>query len=277
MKIAVASGKGGTGKTTVSIALAETLARRAVLLDCDVEEPNCHLFLPGEILKKTPVNVMVPEFHAENCTGCGKCSQVCRFNAIASLGRKMLIFQELCHSCGGCLLACKEKALKESTMQTGFIYHRNTSFDFPLYTGEMLVGHSLSVPLIKELKNYAKKDKINILDAPPGTACPMVTTLRGCDHVFLVTEPTPFGLHDLAGAVATLQTLELSCSVILNKAGEEDVLIEKFCMEKNIDIALKIPFSRKTAQNYASGKTLLQALPELKENFRSVLKRLGAL
>lgn len=275
MKIAVASGKGGTGKTTVSIALAETLGKRAVLLDFDVEEPNCHLFLTGVVESSDVVSIMVPRFHREKCSGCGKCAAGCRFNAIAALGKQMLIFPELCHSCGGCILACPEEALSESTTQIGTVYRR-TPGDFPLITGELQVGYALSVPLIKALKKYADETKVNIFDAPPGTACPMVNTVRGCDYVILVTEPTPFGLHDLAGAVATLKTLDLPCGVIINRAEENNHLAEEFCRENNIDVLMKIPFSRRIAEGYASGKTLLQSAPELKTGFADMLAGLGA-
>lgn len=274
MKIAVASGKGGTGKTTVSIALAETLGERAVLLDCDVEEPNCHLFLSGETVSSSVVSVMVPEFHGDKCTGCGKCARICRFNAIAPLGRKMLIFQELCHSCGGCLLSCPEQALTKRTMEIGRISRRDTGV-FPLITGELHIGHALSVPLIKALKNCADEHKINILDAPPGTACPMVNTVRGCDYVILVTEPTPFGLHDLACALAALKTMNLPCGVIVNRLEEGNPLAEEFCRENKIELLMKIPFSRKIAEGYAAGKTLLQTVPELMTSFSDMLSGLG--
>lgn len=275
MKIAVASGKGGTGKTTVSIALAETLGNRALLLDCDVEEPNCHLFLESKIEKTTPVSVMVPQFHDDKCSGCGKCSQSCRFNAIASLGRKKLIFQELCHSCGGCLLACPAGALSESSMEIGKIIQRNAG-NFALITGELLIGHALSVPLIRELKNHFDNEKINILDAPPGTACPMVNTVRDCDYVILVTEPTPFGLHDLAGAAATLNTMDIPCGVIINRADENNHSADEYCGANGIDILMKIPFSRQIAGGYASGRTLLQTMPELRTKFADMLAGLGA-
>lgn len=276
MKIAVASGKGGTGKTTVSIALAETLGDKAVLLDCDVEEPNCHLFLPSEIEDIMPFSVIVPAFNGDKCTGCRKCADSCRFNAIAALGKNMLIFRELCHSCGGCILVCPEKALTEDTMETGSIIYRKPE-DFPLLTGSLKVGHALSVPLIRKLKSLADCTKINILDAPPGTACPMVNTVRDCDYVILVTEPTPFGLHDLAGAVATLKTMQLKCGVIINRAEKNNPEAEEYCRKNNIDILMKIPFSRHIAEGYASGKTLLQSVPELKGQFEKLLQRLGAI
>lgn len=276
MKIAVASGKGGTGKTTVSIALAETIGRRAILLDCDVEEPNCHLFLDGKDGNICPVSVMVPDFYADKCTGCGKCAKVCRFNAIASLGKKMLIFPELCHSCGGCIIACPTDALYDSSMEIGSIVRRDTGI-FSLISGRLNVGHALSVPLIRELKMCAEKDKINILDAPPGTACPMVNTVRDCDYVILVTEPTPFGLHDLSGAVDTLKTMDIPCGVIINRAEKDNSVTEIFCRENSIDILMKIPFSRKIAEGYASGKTLLQSMPELKTIFTGMLNKLRAL
>ncbi len=276
MKIAVASGKGGTGKTTVSIALAETLGRRATLLDCDVEEPNCHLFLSGEIECTKEVSVMVPQFHGDQCTGCGKCARICRFNAIASLGKRMLVFPELCHSCGGCLLACPSAALTASSLKIGTVYRRNLG-DYPLVTGELQVGHALAVPLIREIKSHADDTKINILDAPPGSACPMVNTVRDCNYVVLVTEPTPFGLHDLAETVDTLKTMRLACGVIINRAENDNHITEDYCRDNQIDILMKIPFSRQIAEGYASGKTLLQTAPELKKQFVDMLKMLEAI
>ncbi len=276
MKIAVASGKGGTGKTTVAVALAETLGARAVLLDCDVEEPNCHLFLQSHIESSSAVTVMVPRFHQEQCTGCGRCAKVCRFNAIASLGKRQLIFQELCHSCGNCLLSCPADALTESTMEIGRI-HRRTPGAFPLYSGELQVGHALSVPLIRQLKEMCEDDKINILDAPPGTACPMVNSVRGCDYVILVTEPTPFGLHDLAGAVETLRTMEIPCGIIINRDEGKGTLIEDYAGQNKLDILMRIPFSRKIAEGYSAACSLLQSAPELKEKFSSLLEKVEAL
>lgn len=276
MKIAVASGKGGTGKTTVSIALAETLGSRAVLLDCDVEEPNCHLFLQGEIESSASVTVMVPRFHQELCTGCGRCSKVCRFNAIASLGKRQLIFQELCHSCGGCLLSCPAGALTEDTMEIGRI-HRRRPGTFPLFSGELQIGHALSVPLIRQLKTCCIEGKINILDAPPGTACPMVNSVRGCDLVILVTEPTPFGLHDLAAAVETLRTMKIPCGIIINRDENKGSLIDDYCRKNDLPILLRIPFSRKIAEGYSAGRSLLQSAPELKERFSLLLEKAEAL
>lgn len=276
MKIAVASGKGGTGKTTVSIALAETLGAKAVLLDCDVEEPNCHLFFKGEVSSSEDVSVMVPEFHAGNCTGCGKCSKACRFNAIASLGKRQLIFQELCHSCGNCLESCPTGALTESAVVIGAVKGRSAD-GFPLYSGELKVGHALSVPLIRELKNRCQEEKINILDSPPGTACPMVNTVRNCDHVILVTEPTPFGLHDLQAAVETLRTMGVPCGVIVNRYDGTDTIPGDCCRANGIPILMRIPFSRKIAEGCAAGKTLLQSAPELKNEFIAMLKGLRAI
>lgn len=275
MNLAIASGKGGTGKTTVAIALAETLGERAVLWDCDVEEPNCHLFLPGEVKRTLPVSVMVPEFHSAQCNGCGKCAKVCRFHAIAALGTRILVFPELCHSCGGCLMACPAHAMTESRLEIGRIEWRHTG-KFPLVTGKMNVGHTMSVPVIRQLKSWMDERKINLLDAPPGTACPMVHTVGGCDYCILVTEPTPFGLHDLKLAVETLNVLKVPFGVVINRNEEGANLPEEYCRENGIRILMRIPFSRDIAEGYARGRTLLQSAPELRKPFSALLKGIGA-
>jgi len=275
MKIAVASGKGGTGKTTVALALAECAGAGVLLADCDVEEPNCHLFLDVAADSVENVTVPVPEFVSESCAGCGKCVEICRFHALARLGKRVLVFPELCHSCGGCVRICPEHALLEKPHVIGKLEFRHTD-NFQLLSGIMKIGNSMAPPLIRAVKERLAEAKNVIFDAPPGTACPMVTTVRGCDYVILVTEPTPFGLHDLTLAVHTLSLLQIPCGIILNRAGgKSDHLIENYCRETSISILLKIPFSRPLAEGYAQGKRLLQVMPELRNEFQKIWERIG--
>jgi len=270
MKIAVASGKGGTGKTTVALALAETLGKRGRLLDCDVEEPNCHLFLGSDLVRSENVEVPVPQFDPERCTGCGACARSCNFRAIAALGKKMLFFPELCHSCGGCKRICKAGAITETMHGIGRLEYRAAA-GIELISGVMNVGYPMAVPVIRKLKERALPDRVNILDCPPGTACPMVSAVRGADFVLLVTEPTVFGLHDLELACDTLEELHLRCGVIINRADDNCGDVEAFCRKRGIPILMKIPFSRKIAEGYSSGRRLAECAPELNGEFEALL------
>lgn len=276
MKIAVASGKGGTGKTTIALALAQCWGPKVCLVDCDVEEPNCHLFLQQTVEESFPVMVSIPKFLDHNCLGCGKCVAACRFHALARLGKRILVFPELCHSCGGCLLACPTQALEECPHEIGKIEIRQDKA-FTLISGEMKVGHSMAPPVIRQLKEKTTNEPLVIYDSPPGTACSMVTTVRGCDYVVLVTEPTPFGLHDLNLAVLTLKMLQIPCGVILNRATEtDDSLIETYCQEKGLDLLLKIPYSCQVAEGYSRGLPLLTILPELRAKIMQLRLKIGA-
>lgn len=270
MKIAVASGKGGTGKTTVALALAETLGARGRLLDCDVEEPNCHLFLDSDPIRCEKVEVPVPQFNPERCTGCGACARSCNFHAIAALGKKMLFFPELCHSCGGCKLVCKAGGISETMHGIGSLEYRAAA-GIELVSGVMNVGYPMAVPVIRKLKERALPDRVNILDCPPGTACPMVSAVRGADFVLLVTEPTVFGLHDLELACDTLEELRLSCGIVVNRADGNCRDVEAFCRKRGIPVLMKIPFSRKIAEGYSSGRRLAECAPELNGEFEALL------
>ncbi len=274
MMIAVASGKGGTGKTTVSLALAEAAGKDALLLDCDVEEPNCHLFVSAEPVR-APVTVLKPEADGSLCDGCRKCVEICRFNAIAVLGRKALLFPELCHGCGGCVKVCPTGALREKPYRIGDAGSCVTE-NFILRDGSLSIGQTMSPPLIRAVKSGAAEGRgIVIADSPPGTSCSMVSAVRGADYVLLVTEPTPFGLHDLTLAVETLRTLKLSFGVIVNRSDSGDGRVCSYCREEGIPVLLEIPNRREIAEAYSRGETLLKASPEWKEKFERLLKEIG--
>ncbi len=274
MKIAVASGKGGTGKTTISLALAEAAGPGTRLLDCDVEEPNCHLFVSAKPVRK-PVTVLKPEADEKLCTGCRKCVELCRFNAIAVLGRKILLFPDLCHGCGGCVRVCPAGALKERPYKIGEAGTCEAG-NFSLTDGCLSIGQTMSPPLIRAVKKETGEGNGTvILDCPPGTSCSMVTAVREADFVLLVTEPTPFGLHDLTLAVETLRELKLPFGVIINRSDSGDDRVRSYCRAEGIPVLLEIPNRREIAEAYSRGETLLRAVPEWKEKFERMLKKVA--
>ena len=258
MLISIASGKGGTGKTTLALILAAAHSQ-ITLVDCDVEEPNCHLFLKPEWQGEgQTISVTIPSIETQACNGCGDCSDVCLFNAIAISGGKALLFDELCHSCGGCLLACKFEAISEVKKRIGTINAgiANTLPHVGLLSGTLDVGTPSGVPLVKALKEEAAKLSGDILlDCPPGTSCSMATAVRNSDFCILVTEPTPFGKHDLELAMNITRLLEIPTGVVINKsdAAEGDQTIEALCLSRNIPVLAKIPHSLSFAKQYASG------------------------
>ena len=272
--IAIASGKGGTGKTTVAIHLAAWLAaqgRAVQYLDCDVEEPNGHLFLKPRIELSESVGIPVPIVDAAQCIACGKCAQVCEFNAIAML-KKPLVFPELCHGCGACTLVCPVGAIREMPRPIGVV-EAGRAEAMTFVQGRLNVGEPMSPPLIRAVKAKRNPEAIALLDAPPGTSCPVVTTVRGADFVLLVTEPTPFGLHDLALAVDTLRPMGLPLGVVVNRA-DEDQRVQDFCRAKGIPVLSELPDDRRVAETYARGELVFDRLPEWRGHFENLWARI---
>ena len=270
MIIAVASGKGGTGKTTVAVNLALSISN-VQLLDCDVEEPNAHLLLNPKINRKEPVYISVPIVNEKLCNYCGKCSEFCEYNAIFVGSNKILIFPELCHSCGGCALVCPKKAISEKQHKIGTL-NFGSAGNLELIYGELEVGEPLAVPVIKAVKKQIKNDKNVILDSPPGTSCPVIETVKGSDYCILVTEPTPFGLHDLKITVEVLEDINIPFGVIVNRAGIGDRKVYDFCKEKEIPVLLEIPYERVIAELYSQGVPFSLKIPEWKEKFKMLIE-----
>jgi len=279
MQIAIASGKGGTGKTTVAVNLA-FLMEKAQVVDCDVEEPNAHLFLKPVIKHKKGAFVLVPKVNYIKCNYCGKCRQVCAYGAIAVLSPsnpglkgQVLLFEHLCHSCGACVFLCPKKAITFKKRKIGIIEKgRSGKIDF--IHGRLNTGEAMSPPLIRQVKEHIDNSKTVIIDAPPGTSCPMINAISGSDFLLLVTEPTPFGLHDLKLAIETARKIKIPICVIINKAGTNDKIIEKYCKAEKINIILKLPFSRKAAEVYSCGSLLVKELPEYKKIFQTLIKKI---
>ena len=266
MKIAVASGKGGTGKTTVAVALATAQSEPVQYIDCDVEEPNGFIFIAPEVTGTYTVCVQIPRVDESKCNSCGKCAEFCRFNALVSLGSPPLVFPELCHSCGGCEIVCPQGAISWNEHPVGELTF-GVKYDSALRAiqGKLNIGSVLAPPVIRAAKKAASNTPLTIIDCPPGTSCPVIEALSGADFVLLVTEPTPFGLHDLKLAVETVKELRLPFSVIINRSDVGDLRVEDYCREHGIPVILLIPHSRTIAEVYSRGGTLLDAVPEMAE------------
>ncbi len=266
MIISVASGKGGTGKTTVSVNLARVSPEPVQLLDCDVEEPNCHLFLGGDLKAREVVTMPVPEVDAALCNGCGACSAICEFNAIAALSDEALVFEELCHGCGGCTLVCPTKAISEKDRRIGEVEVLQAGH-ISLVQGRIDVGVAMAPPVIHAVKERLDGQSMAILDAPPGTSCPVIATIKDTDMVILVTEPTPFGLHDLSLAVDMVRELGILFGVVINRVGVGDDRVHVFCRDEGIPVLMEIPDDRRIAEAYSRGELMVDALPEYRDLF----------
>jgi MinD superfamily P-loop ATPase len=291
MKIAIASGKGGTGKTTVAVNLALVAGSGTRLLDCDVEEPNAHLFLKPTIARSEPVTVLVPQVEAKLCNACGQCGAFCRFHAIVTFKTQPLLFPELCHACGGCAKVCPTKAIAEVPREIGVIEY-GRSGDVEFVHGVLRVGEAMSPPLIRAVRSAdfwsagvppacgqdgrspgsaGVPPALQLIDAPPGTSCPVIAAVRGVDLVLLVTEPTPFGLHDLTLAVETLRELKLSMAVVLNRAGIGDHRVQAYCRAENLPLLAELPDDRRVAEAYSRGVPIVDAIPEMRARFEELL------
>ena len=298
MIIAVASGKGGTGKTTVAVSLALSLAADAqevaglLFLDCDVEEPNAHLLLKPTIRRREKVSIPIPVVDEARCTRCGRCAAVCQYHAIVVLPGKVLVFAELCHGCGGCTLACPEKAIGEMPHVIGVI-EEGAAGPIRFARGVLNVGEPMPGPIIRQLKRRIPaegacpepfpersewgSEGLTILDAPPGTACPVVETVRGADFCLLVTEPTPFGLHDLRLAVEVCRQLGVPAGVVVNRDGVGDRGVDGFCATEGIPILLRIPLDRRIAEAYAEGVPLVTVRLKYLQRFTDLYRQILAI
>jgi MinD superfamily P-loop ATPase len=268
MIVSVASGKGGTGKTLVATSLALSLGDnyKVQLLDCDVEEPNANILLHLVVNQSQPVYIPIPKMDETKCTYCGKCAEVCAYNAIAVLKEKVLVFPELCHGCGSCSYLCPESAITEEGREMGIV-GRGNSGNLELIQGKLNVGEAMAPPVIREVKKYIDPANIVIVDVPPGTSCPVVEAVKGSEFCLLVTEPTPFGLNDLSLAVEVVRKLDISCGVVINRVGIGGEEVEKYCHREGIPILLRIPLDRNIAMLYSQGIPLIEGVPWWREEF----------
>ena len=278
-KIAIASGKGGTGKTTVATNLVVQFAlsgEKVVYGDCDVEEPNGHLFLRPEILTSEPFSIATPRVVKERCTGCGRCGEVCVYSAIVVINKQVLTFPELCHSCGGCWLACPEDAIEQAEREIGVVETGRAFETIGFVQGRLRIGEAMAPPLIRAVKQTVPEATLQVFDAPPGTSCPVIQTVRDADYVILVTEPTPFGLHDLTLAVEMLRELQKEFGVVINRSDVGNQDVRDYCDRESIEILTEIPDDRKIAEAYARGEIAVRALPGYPKLFQTLLEKILA-
>jgi MinD superfamily P-loop ATPase len=275
MIIAIASGKGGTGKTTIAASLTTALAETGMpvsYIDCDVEAPNAHLYLDPVFDQRRDVNLLIPKVDENLCTGCDWCAEVCEYHAIVVLGGNPLVFPELCHGCGSCALECPEKAISEFPQTLGILESGRAALNIKFARGLLNIGEPMAVPVISQLKKWQdpNPEKTMIFDSPPGTSCPVVESIRGANFVILVTEPTPFGLHDLKLAVQLIEELGIPAGVIVNRDGVGDTKVDDFCKEAGLPILMRIPLERKIGAGIAEGQTLIEIYPAYGDRFRKL-------
>ncbi len=272
MRIVVASGKGGTGKTTVAINLALALEERAKpqFVDADVEEPNAHLFLHPQITDRHTVTKLLPQVDESTCTACGACAEACQFNAISMVAGKVLVLDQLCHGCGRCTLVCPVAAIEEMPHELGIVETGTAGSRLTFAQGFLRVGEAMATPIIHALSKTIDPARLCLVDAPPGTGCPTIAAMHGADIALLVTEPTPFGLHDLRAAVGVARALEIPVAVVINRDGIGDDQVEAFCHSEDIPVVMRIPFQREIAAAYAVGEPLVRAFPEWIPRFQKL-------
>jgi MinD superfamily P-loop ATPase len=275
MIISIASGKGGTGKTLVATSLALSLKKSETvqIIDCDVEEPNDHILLKPVITGSESVTIKVPVISKEKCNYCGVCAKTCVFHAIAVLGENVLTFPSLCHGCGACSYLCPQKAISEEDREIGVVeWGQSDGLNF--VQGKLTVGEAMAPPVIRKAKEHAEDEGIVIVDVPPGTSCPVVEAVKDSDYCLLVTEPTPFGLNDLALAVETVRALKIPCGVVLNRAGVGDNKVEEYCTKEHIPILLTIPLDMEIARLYSRGIPLIEGIPVWKDRFVELFEKI---
>jgi MinD superfamily P-loop ATPase len=278
MIISVASGKGGTGKTLVATSLALSLidSYKVQLLDCDVEEPNSNILLRLDVKTSQPVYVPIPKVDETKCTYCGKCAEVCAYNAIAVIKDKVLVFPELCHGCGACSYLCPESAIAEEGREIGVV-ERGNSGNLELVQGRLAIGEAMAPPVIRDVKKYIDPANVVIIDVPPGTSCPVVEAVEGSDFCLLVTEPTPFGLNDLSLAVEVVRKLGMPCGVVVNRVGIGGEEVEKYCNQEGIPVLLRIPLDRNIAMLYSQGIPLVEGIPHWREDFLGLFQSMDTM
>ena len=275
MRISIASGKGGTGKTTVATNLALSIGSNVQLLDCDVEEPNAHLFINPVFEETDTIFTPVPDVNEKKCTYCGKCAEICQFKAIAVLEKAVLVFSELCHSCGGCMEVCPEGAITEKGREMGVIQKGHCN-GIEFIHGKLRLGEAMSPPLIKKVRQYETADKVTIIDAPPGTSCPVITSMKDTDFVLLVTEPTPFGLYDLKLAVGAVEILDIPRGLIINRSDLGDDQVKDYARALDLPILMEMPFDRQIAEAYSRGDMIVDVMPEWKAKFLELYEKIKA-
>ena len=270
MKIAVLSGKGGTGKTTVSSSLA--FISKMLLIDTDIEEPNSHIFLKGNVENIKSVYTRFPEVNMEKCNLCGECGEFCKFNAIIPAKKRVIVFGEACHDCGGCEIVCKNGAISWEKREIGKIFTGKTYFNSTNKYGKLNIGEMSGVKIIKEIYK-STEEKNFLIDCPPGTACTTVSAVEVADFAIIVVEPSPFGLSDMKLVVQLLRDMKIPFGVVINKFDEDENIVKKYCDNEKIEIIGTIPFDRKIAEAYSKGEIIADALLEYRENFETILKR----
>ncbi len=274
MIIAIASGKGGTGKTTVAASLIKSI-RHGTFIDCDVEEPNGHLMLNPINVDSQIVMKEIPSIDYQKCTFCGKCVEVCEFNALINIGSEILVFDEMCHSCGACKYFCPENAIGEIEKPIGMIHKGKVSESINFVDGFLNIGEASAVPVINKVKKFINEKDLNIIDSPPGTSCSMVETVRGSDYCILVTESSPFGLNDLKLAVDVLSKINVPFGVVINKFDPEFKPMLDFLDTNKIDLLMKIPFDQKIAEGYSIGNLPIEIYPNLKLEMQDLLNNIS--
>ncbi len=279
MIISVASGKGGTGKTTVAVNLALSIKKNVQFLDCDAEEPNAHIFLKPSIKKKEKVFIPVPQIDEKKCTFCGKCKEVCAYNAIAVINGtgikkgNVLVFQNLYHGCGSCSYFCPENAIREINKEIGEVEIGETN-SLQFAHGRLNIGEAMAPPVIRKIKSYINPTRTVIIDAPPGTSCPVVETVKESDFCILATEPTPFGLNDLVLAVEVLRKLKVPFGVVINRSDLGNKKTDEYCKKEEIPILMRIPFKKEIAAAYSKGEPIVKAFPGYERHFKKLFNKI---